>query len=63
MEPIHCEVCSETIGVYERARAIHADGTDFVGAREELRYELQTPGTIAVHEQCYRGPEPVRHSD
>jgi len=62
VEQIHCEACGQTIGVFERARAIRADGTEFMGPREELRYELQTPGAVAVHEQCHCAPETVRHT-
>jgi hypothetical protein len=63
MEPIHCEVCGESVGVYEPSRAIRADGTEFIGPRELLRSELGFPGAVAVHERCYRGPEPVRHTE
>ena len=63
MEPIHCEVCGQPIGAFEPSRAIRADGTEFIGPRESLRSELRSPGTVVVHEGCYRGPEPVRHAE
>jgi hypothetical protein len=62
MEQILCEVCGQIIGVYEPARAIRADGVEVIGARDEFRCELQTPGTVAVHEQCRRAPESVRQT-
>jgi hypothetical protein len=45
--------CGEVIGVYEPARVIFDDGSELPGSLLTLRSELETPGSIAVHERCY----------
>ena len=63
MDWIYCEHCGQIIGAYEPARAIRADRTSLQGPTLELRSELKTPGTVAVHERCYRVLETPRQSD
>ena len=53
MERLCCPYCREAIGVYEPTRVILDDGTELRGSRLTLRSELETPGSIAVHERCY----------
>jgi hypothetical protein len=53
MDRLHCPYCGDVIGVYEPARVILDDGSDRPGSLLTLRFELQTPGSILVHERCY----------
>jgi hypothetical protein len=51
-----CPRWGEVIGVHEPARVILDDGSELPGSLLTLRPELQTPGSIAVHERCYGDP-------
>jgi hypothetical protein len=52
MDRLCCPYCGDVIGVYEPARVIFDDGSELQGSLLTLRSELDTPGSIAVHERC-----------
>jgi hypothetical protein len=52
MDRLCCPYCGDVIGVYEPARVIFGDGSELQGSLLTLRSELDTPGSIAVHERC-----------
>jgi hypothetical protein len=53
MDRPRCTYCGEVIGVYEPARVILEDGSDLPGSLLSLRLDLQTPGSVVVHDRCY----------
>jgi hypothetical protein len=57
MDPLGCAHCGDVIGIYEPIRVTPGDGTELGGSRLTLRSELDQPGSIALHERCYRALE------
>lgn len=53
MEQRRCPSCGETFGVYEPIRVVRADATEQRGSGLTLGDQLEAPGSVAVHEQCY----------
>jgi hypothetical protein len=61
VKTLRCAHCGEVIGVYEPTRVVLGDGTELNGSRLTLRSELETPGSVAVHERCALEKDP--HQD
>ena len=53
MDRPRCAYCHEIIGVYEPARVMLRDGTELKGSTLTLADQLEAPGSVALHADCY----------
>ena len=57
MDPLRCAHCQDIVGVYEPVLLILSNGSNRRGSALTLGDQLDAPGSIVVHEQCYEAFE------
>lgn len=57
-EPVHCPVCRDMVGVYERAVFANPDGRHMLGSLLTVPMELASDYRV-VHAACWDGAEPL----
>ena len=60
---LRCQHCGEIVGVYEPARLVLSDGTNWRGSPLTFDVAVEAHGAIVVHERCYKAFDTEARAD